>query len=310
MKTIDLFCGAGGLSKGFEQAGHDVAWGVDFDETRVQTWDENHDGEAIQADLASPSPQAFYDEHEIDTDEINCVIGGPPCQGFSVAGEQADDDERNNFVFVFADHVAHVLPQAFVMENVKGLLSAEDGAVVDRLVSDFESSGYSVEHRVMDAHEYGVPQKRQRVIFKGVKNGDVSWPDRTTVGNPPSVADAIDDLPDLTAGEESGVNAHNAINHRDETVAKLRETPHGQAAHPAYARAEPDEPAYTIVAGKASPPVHHSQPRRCTVRETARIQTFPDSFTFPDNSSRKERYQMVGNAVPVELARRVAKSVQ
>ena len=310
MKTIDLFCGAGGLSEGFTQAGYDVAWGVDFDGTTLETWDANHDGEAIQADLAEPSPREFYDEHEIDVDDINCVIGGPPCQGFSVAGEQADDDERNNFVFVFADHVNYVQPDTFVMENVKGMLSAEDGSLVDRLVSDFESFGYSVEYRVMDAHEYGVPQKRQRAIFQGVKEGGVSWPKKTTADSPPSVSSAIDDLPRLSAGEDSDINGHNAINHRDETVAKLRDTPHGQAAHPAYARADPDEPAYTIVAGKASPPVHHSQPRRCTVRETARIQTFPDTFTFPDDSSRKERYQMVGNAVPVELARRVAESLQ
>jgi len=120
------------------------------------------------------------------------------------------------------------------------------------------------------------------------------------------VAIALDDLPDLEAGEDSAAPDHNCINHRDETVEKLRETPHGQAEHPAYARAHPDEPAFTVVAGKSAPPVHHRQSRRCTVREVARLQSFPDSFRFDHCNSRKRKFQLVGNAVPAKLVESVA----
>lgn len=120
-----------------------------------------------------------------------------------------------------------------------------------------------------------------------------------------SVSEAIDDLPPLEAGEQSDVPDHNAMNHTDETVEKLDEIRYGQANHPAYARALPDDPAFTIVAGKSAAPVHHDQPRRLTVRETARVQSFPDSFELPV-STRKARYQLIGNAVPPTLAESIA----
>jgi DNA (cytosine-5)-methyltransferase 1 len=122
-----------------------------------------------------------------------------------------------------------------------------------------------------------------------------------------SVSDVLDDLPSLEAGESSDVPDHEAVNHKQSTVEKLRESEHGTAPHPAYARAWPDEPAFTIVAGKSAAPVHHEQPRRCTVRETARLQTIPDAYEL--QGSRKERYQQVGNAVPPLLAQRLAESL-
>lgn len=112
----------------------------------------------------------------------------------------------------------------------------------------------------------------------------------------------IDDLPDPRSDHD--VDNHVAIDHAVSTVEKLRETPHGQAEHPAYARAHPNEPAFTIVAGKSAPPVHHHEPRRLTVRECARLQSFPDWFVFRGN--KKEQYQLNGNAVPPNLAESVA----
>lgn len=111
----------------------------------------------------------------------------------------------------------------------------------------------------------------------------------------------IDDLPDPDRGHD--VSNHVAINHQQSTVEKLRETEHGTSEHPAYARAHPSEPAFTIVAGKSAPPVHHNEPRRCTVRECARLQSFPDDFVFQGN--KKEQYQLNGNAVPSKLAEAV-----
>jgi len=120
-----------------------------------------------------------------------------------------------------------------------------------------------------------------------------------------TVAGALDDLPDLDAGEESDVPDHNCINHRKSTVAKLRETECGQASHPAYARAHPSEPAYTVIGGHCAAAVHHEQARRYTVREVARLQSFPDWYTLTHLSSRNDKFKLIGNAVPPDLAESV-----
>lgn len=119
------------------------------------------------------------------------------------------------------------------------------------------------------------------------------------------VAAVLDDLPDP---DDSNLPNHVAINHGESTVEKLRECEHGTAPHPAYARAWPDEPAFTVVAGKSAPPVHHEYPRRCTPRETARLQSFGDDYTF-ESTSKKRNYQLIGNAVPVDLAEALANTV-
>jgi len=121
-----------------------------------------------------------------------------------------------------------------------------------------------------------------------------------------SVSDAIDDLPDPY--EDDDIPNHVPINHSEDVVAKLRDCEHGTAPHPAYARAYPDEPAFTVVAGKSAPPVHHDYARRCTPRETARLQTFPDTFTF-ESSLKRDNYQLIGNAVPPKLAESLAESL-
>jgi len=117
------------------------------------------------------------------------------------------------------------------------------------------------------------------------------------------VADVLDGL--TNPDSEHEIPNHVAIDHSTSTVEKLRECEHGTAPHPAYARAHPNDPAFTIVAGKSAPPVHHDEPRRCTPRETARFQTFPDWFTF-ESSAKRDNYQLIGNAVPVDLATSVA----
>ncbi|TKX58861.1 DNA cytosine methyltransferase [Halorubrum sp. SS7] len=116
---------------------------------------------------------------------------------------------------------------------------------------------------------------------------------------------AIGDLPDPDSDHD--VDNHVSINHAESTVEKLRETEHGQAKHPAYARAYPDEPAFTLVAGKSAPPVHHEEPRRLTVRECARLQTFPDTFVFKGN--KREQYALNGNAVPADLVASVVEGL-
>lgn len=179
-QVLDLFCGPGGLSLGFQQAGYEIVAGVDHDENAIQTYAENHDTRAIQADLAELPTPKLYDQYAINPYNIDVVTGGPPCQGFSLANiERSLDDDRNNLVFVFAEHVDYVQPEVFLMENVRGLRSIDDGETLDSLLCDFEESGYTVEYKLINAADYGVPQSRERIFIQGVRSGTPEWPEPT-----------------------------------------------------------------------------------------------------------------------------------
>lgn len=176
-RVLDLFCGAGGFSLGFEQAGYDVVAGVDCDRKALDTYERNHDSRGIFCDLSAVDPFEFSIRYGIDPDDIDVVIGGPPCQGFSTAQHDRDpDDPRNNLVFRFAEYVDFYQPSSFVMENVTGIKSVDDGETVDLLVSDFEDAGYNVEYETLNAADYGVPQKRRRVFFIGKQTGEPQFP--------------------------------------------------------------------------------------------------------------------------------------
>jgi DNA (cytosine-5)-methyltransferase 1 len=178
--VLDLFCGAGGFSLGFEWAGYDVLAGVDVDETALDTFAANHDARAIECDLATVDPETFAHEYDIHPSNVNVIIGGPPCQGFSTAQANRDpDDPRNNLVFRFARYVDHYQPESFVMENVTGITSIDDGETVELLCEDFRQAGYSVEYATLNAADYGVPQKRRRVFFVGQQDGEPAFPEPT-----------------------------------------------------------------------------------------------------------------------------------
>lgn len=180
--VLDLFCGAGGFSVGFERAGYDVIAGVDVDETAIRTYDENHDSRAIQQDLTEFTPTQFAATYDIHPSDVDVVIGGPPCQGFSRANiDRSLDDERCNLVFVFAEYVDYYDPDVLLMENVKGIQTGEREELFDRLLDNFRDSGYTVGWRVFNAADYGVPQTRERVFVQGVLDGTLSWPASTHV---------------------------------------------------------------------------------------------------------------------------------
>lgn len=182
-QVLDLFAGAGGMSLGFSNGGFDVIAGVDVDDKALETYDRNHDAEAINCDLATVDPQEFANEYDIHKGDIDGVVGGPSCQGFSVANHDRDpDDPRNNLVFRFAKYVGYYQPDFFVMENVTGLKSIDDGETLELLIEDFEDRGYDVEWSVLNAADYGVPQKRKRVFVIGVHedvDGEPTFPEPT-----------------------------------------------------------------------------------------------------------------------------------
>jgi len=175
--VLDLFCGAGGMTLGFEQAGYDVIAGVDNDETAVETYERNFDHRGVQEDLVAIDPPQFELRYDIEPDDVDIVVGGPPCQGYSTANLQRDeDDPRNNLVFRFARYVEYYQPRSFVMENVTGIESIDDGETIELLYDAFEEAGYDVDHATLNAADYGVPQKRRRVFFVGVRDDVDSEP--------------------------------------------------------------------------------------------------------------------------------------
>lgn len=217
INVLDLFCGCGGLSEGFEDAGFEIVAGVDNDKIMIKSYQANHPrAKAICDDLTNLSAENILSGTKYEKCDIGLVIGGPPCQGFSTVGNRNEDDPRNKLFYQFLKIVREIKPSAFVMENVPGLLTMKHGGVAKIIRKEFENLGFSVKCDVLKAEEYGVPQKRRRVFFVGI-NKDIKssffWPKPSfgKKGNQESftaetrsfrtVWESISDLPAIEAGE-------------------------------------------------------------------------------------------------------------
>lgn len=177
--VLDLFCGAGGFSCGFEQAGYNIIAGIDANAEALETYANNHNSKAIQCDLSTANPEHTLSENGIHPYDIDVIVGGPPCQGFSLAGNRDEDDDRNELVREYFEWIEYIRPDIFVMENVPGLLSMQDGEVINWILNRAEELGYSVDYDTLDAADYGVPQHRKRLIVTGVLNGQPALPEPT-----------------------------------------------------------------------------------------------------------------------------------
>lgn len=167
LNVLDLFCGAGGLSCGFEQAGFNILLGVDNDEMALKTYLANHKfAKVIKGDITSIDYSTITNILEGQT--VDVVIGGPPCQGFSIAGKRFIDDPRNHLYKGFVRLVKNIKPKLFVMENVPNLVSLGKGIIKDNIINDFQEIGYNVTYSILTASDYGVPQQRKRVFFVGI----------------------------------------------------------------------------------------------------------------------------------------------
>ena len=319
--VLDLFSGCGGFSLGCEWAGLDVVAGVEFHEKIVDVYNENFSHRALQYDLAKTDPEEFEEAEHIS--DVDMIVGGPPCQGFSVANMNRDvDDERNNLVFRFAEYISHYEPDVFVMENVTGILSIDDGALFGRLLRELGKYGYSVDYETLCAVDYGVPQKRDRVFVVGVRDDVGRGPvfpspshgpeDRLDFLHPNiddycTVEDAISDLPSPTPS----VLNHEAPNQEESTTERIRSTEQGESLYDSWGekiRLDPSKPAPTLKGGESSS-FHFAHPyedRKLTVRERGRLQGFPDWFDFGDGLSIARR--VTGNAVPPQLAKSVVEA--
>ena len=297
--VLSLFSGGGGLDLGFEQAGFVIRACVDSDPESCETLRWNRPSlDVYELDIGS---------FEIPP-EVDVVIGGPPCQGFSTAGKGDPNDPRNFLWQEYLRVVKAVAPRAVLLENVAGMANAKNRHHLDDVMSSLEGLGYSTEARVLNAADFGVPQVRRRLILMGVQGSVPTFP-RGDSTHRRTVRDAIEDL--RAAPPNPSIN-HVPNRHAPHVVERWKKLGYGET-DPRYRRArlDPNKPSHTIRAGGGygprgdhlagfHPPIHYSLPRQLTVRESARLQSFPDSWIF--RGSKTAQGRQVGNAVPPLLA--------
>lgn len=336
--VIDLFCGCGGLSQGFIDAGFEVKLGIDNWQDALMTFENTHRGaKGINADLFEETPQNISNKTGIK--DIDVIVGGPPCQGFSIAGKRVIDDERNKLYKSFVSFVEFYRPKAFVMENVPNIISMGKGIVKDSILKDFENIGYNVVYKVLLASDYGIPQNRRRAIFVGIKNNiNFEFPKPTNT-QPITSEEAISDLPENSVdngqsylmkaqstyqkqmrANSQGIYNHEITNHKDKTTNIISLVPDGgnfkdlpkelqgtRKVNIAWTRLNSKKPSFTIDTGHRHH-FHYKYNRVPTVRESARIQSFTDDFIFL--GSKTSQYKQVGNAVPPLLAKVIAEKIK
>ena len=343
-KVIDLFAGVGGLSLGFEKQGFEVVLANEYDQSIAESYRENHkQTKMICEDITSIDlPEVFGDFYG----NIDVIIGGPPCQGFSQKGQRKTIHDERNFLFKYYVKVVELVkPKYFVMENVPNILTAEKGFFKNEIMELFHSIGYSLEAGILNASDYGVPQNRRRAVFIGKLNGDA--PD---LPEPQSeivtVWDAISDLAFLESGEGEDEQEyakppqstyqqmlrknsevlynHVVTKHSPLSLERLALIPpnSGKEVLPkehltksiysgTWTRMRKDEVSVTITTRFDTPSsgkfTHPYLNRAITVREAARIQSFPDDFRFVGNKG--SQMKQVGNAVPPILAGAIAQVI-
>ena len=210
LTCIDLFCGAGGLSYGLHMAGIKTVLGIDFDQSAIETFNQNKLGKGIVADIEKKTSEEI--KRLCNGRKIDLVVGGPPCQGFSLSGFRDESDKRNRLYQAFVRVVRDIRPRGFVLENVPGLVSLFDGRAKNSILEEFSNLGYTVVYKILTASEFGVPQHRRRVVFVGLKGKEFSFPMPTHFVNPVdktqkrmvSCSDALRDLPPLPNTDDLG----------------------------------------------------------------------------------------------------------
>jgi len=337
-RVIDLFSGCGGLSFGFIEAGYDVVLGIDHWKDAIATFENSHkNSKGLIADLFTETPKQISKKTGIT--DIDVIIGGPPCQGFSIAGKRIVNDERNKLYKSFVSFVEFYKPKVFLMENVPNIVSMGQGVVKDNIIKDFEKLGYKVVYKVLMASDYGVPQNRKRAFFVGTRNNKEFIFPTSNTKEIISAKEAISDLPENSIIDGTKYNTapkskyqeeirkgskcifnHEITNHSEQTIEIISMVPDGgnyknlplilqktRKVNIAWTRLNSKKPSFTIDTGHRHH-FHYKYNRIPTVRESARIQSFPDSFIFL--GSKTSQYKQVGNAVPPILAKALAESLK
>lgn len=347
-KILDLFSGAGGFSKGFSmEENFQPVLATDFNEPALKTYKKNFpDTEIILGDITKDEIRQKIIS-EAKSREVNMIIGGPPCQGFSNKGKKLGLNDSRNFLFLeYLSIVKELQPQVFVIENVKAMLTAANGYFIDKIKSEINKLGYEMTYGVLTASDFGVPQKRQRAIIIASRNKKILLPSRKIKKNV-TVRDAISDLAYLNSGEggfcqeyirspeslyqefmrKDSINLFNhvATAHSKETLLKLSFIPPekgkeylpekfrgNQKFKTTWGRLKWDTQSPTIDTRFDTPSngtnTHPELNRAITPREAARLQSFPDNFIFIGKKSHITK--QIGNAVPPLMSFAIAKTIR
>lgn len=304
---VDLFCGCGGFSHGFAMAGFRPILGVDFDAQALETHAWNMpDARTLLARIEDLTDDDIL--AAVAGEDIDVVAGGPPCQGFSTAGERRPDDPRNDLFKEFVRVTSILRPHYLVMENVPGILSFEGGRVIEELMRELADVGYpGASVLTLNAAEYGVPQLRERVIIVANRHG-LPNPYPLPVLQPAEFVTVDQAIGDMWGLPQGAVANHEWPVPAAHLQARMSSLPHGAPLYDSFKggcrRFWPDRPAFTVLANNGQPHVHPHEGRFSSVREMARLQGFPDHFAF--RGGLQSMMHQVGNAVPPPLAQQVA----
>ena len=346
-KVLDLFCGCGGISLGFKLAGYEIFGGIDVNQDAINTFQYNFPkSQAKCIDLLNINHDEIHNIFN-NIEGIDIIVGGPPCQGFSAANryKKEDEDPRNKLFFEYMKFVEIIRPKAVLIENVKGILTSNNGYAKEKIYSIFNKLGYSINSRVLSASDYGVPQRRERAFFVALKNGTkFNFDSLKKIKKIVTVKEAIGELYNLREGQDVYSleqdaktdyqkylrnNENIIMNHvikypTDKVQERIKCVPQGgnwkdiplelfdnqrsNRHSSAYKRLNESDCSVTIDTGNAHSNYFHPVYHRIpTVREAARLQSFNDEFKFL--GSRTSQYRQVGNAVPPLLAKAIAKGI-
>ena len=309
IRVVSLFSGCGGgdlgllggfnfLGKNYPKEGFEIVWANDIDHFAVETYKKNIDSRIVKEDICRIDAKDIPD-HEI-------MIGGFPCQSFSIVGQRRGlDDSRGRLYKEMVRILKTKRPMVFVAENVKGLISVNRGKVLQKILKDFESAGYRIKYKIVNASLYGVPQKRERVIIVGIRKGlsvDFNFPDKL----------------EQTVSLSAVMQKHDSVDRKyyfsEKAVCGLKKA--NKSFNKGRAQ-DPSRPCNTISAHLAKASLNGTDPvllvgknkyRRFTPREAARIQSFPDAFHF--EGSERRQYIQIGNAIPPVMMWHIGRSIK
>ena len=347
-KVLDLFCGCGGISCGYQLAGFEIVGGIDFNLDATKTFKHNFKKANVKCiDITTISDEIILNDYPY----VDVIVGGPPCQGFSAANrwQKEKDDPRNKLFYEYIRFVKLLRPKIVMIENVRGILTRDNGYAKERIETILGDEGYILNMMVLDASDYGVPQNRKRAIIVGIRNdfAEIKFDFNQLVKLPKvTVEDAIGELygfetntseyieltekPNSTYRKylrsEKNLILDHEIRYPAEIVQeRISFVPQGgnwkyvpvelwpnnrsNRHSSAYKRLDPKTQSCTIDTGNAHSNYFHPLYNRIpSIRESARLQSFPDSFDF--RGSRGSKYKQIGNAVPPLLAKAIADKVK